>query len=269
MPPINHRKNKLLLLLLLTTALVSQSATASEESFLERVRLKGMFFCRPASGTSFAPILPEGKMPPAGSLLTVRFSAENPVATTSELLIGSHTVTFYPGAAVRLLENGLYPISGRLAIVSQPASEPLNLLAPRFSGAILSGTLFIEVTPDEGTYIAMKRKGSAWFKDRARKVFELKNTGQLHFPLFGETVDQPELSGFWSLPPSSFALLRHDSEAAKASEPPPETEIATSSEPGIATISTMATPTVQTPTPATATLTITATPSSVILPLEE
>ena len=202
-----------------------------------------MFFCRPASGTAFIPIPPDGKTPPAGSLLTVRSSFENPVATNSELLVGSHTVTFYPGATVRLLENGLYPISGRLTIMSQPASEPLNLLAQRFSGAILSGNLLIEVTPDEGTYIAMKKKGSAWFKDRARKIFELKNTGQLHFPLFGETVDQPELSGLWSLPPSSFAQLHHDSETSKAVEPDPETELASASQPDIATFTSTSTST--------------------------
>lgn len=200
-------KNNLGWLCPLVLFLTAQIAFAAEEGLLSQILLTGSFFCRHPDCVAFSPYVAGEKLP-ANSILVVRSSIENPLATNSALLVGSHTVTFYPGASVRLMNNGIMPLSGRFSITSSEAAEPVNIFADRFSGSMLDGSLLIEITPDDGAYVAMKNAGSAWFKDRERKVFELNNTRELHFPLFGKTLEQSSLSGFWSVSPSSFAKLR-------------------------------------------------------------
>ncbi len=201
------RKNRLVWLLPLMVLLTVKCLFATDDSLLSRIKVNGTFFCRTPDRVPFMRYI-AGETLTAGSILTVRSSVENPAATDSAVLLGSHTITFYPGASIRLLDNGIMPLSGRLAIISTEAAEAINIFAARFSGAMLDGCLLIEITPDDGAYVAMKSAGSAWFKDRERKVFELNNARQLHFPLFGKTLEQNSPGGFWSLPPSSFAALR-------------------------------------------------------------
>ncbi len=186
---------------------VFNTVFAAENSFFEQVSLSGNFYVRNPRSVTFERWEAEDILV-ADSLLTVRSSVQVPLATDSAMTVGSHTITFFPGAMIRLLKNGIYPVAGRLKIVSAEASEPLNLFARKFSGAITDGTLLIEVTPDNGIFVKLENNGAAWFKDLGRNIFELNHSQQLHFQMFGETLTQSNPSGFWSGPPGSFSSLR-------------------------------------------------------------
>jgi len=140
-----------------------------------------------------------------GSILTVKSFFSSPLATETRAVCGSHTISFFPGATVKILKDCLQPLSGRIEITSEAATEPLEIRTAKFSGEISDGRLLLEVTPDNGIFVAMRNRGQAWFKDRSRKIFELENGHELHFPLFGPTVEMPVVSGFWSDQPSSFS----------------------------------------------------------------
>lgn len=145
------------------------------------------------------------------SILTVKSFFSSPLATETRAVCGSHTISFFPGATVKILKDSLQPLSGRIEITSEAATEPLAIRTARFSGEISDGRLLLEVTPDNGVFVAMRNRGQAWFKDRSRKIFELENGHELHFPLFGPTVEMPVISGFWSDQPSSFSAARKKS----------------------------------------------------------
>jgi len=145
------------------------------------------------------------------SILTVKSFFSSPLATETRAVCGSHTISFFPGATVKILKDSLQPLSGRIEITSEAATEPLAIRTARFSGEIFDGRLLLEVTPDNGVFVAMRNRGQAWFKDRSRKIFELENGHELHFPLFGPTVEMPVISGFWSDQPSSFSAARKKS----------------------------------------------------------
>ncbi len=170
----------------------------------EQLTLTPGFYLRPPGSVGFR-LFEDGQTIESGSILTVKSSFNLPLATETKILCGSHTISFFPGATVKILADGLQPLSGRIEIISEAALEPLAIRTGKFAGEISEGHLLLEVTPDNGTYVAMRSSGVAWFKDQSRKIFELENGRELHFPLFGPAVEMPVLSGFWSDNPSSFS----------------------------------------------------------------
>lgn len=176
-------------------------------SLPDQLTLTPGFYLRSPGSVGFR--LPEDGQPvESGSILTVKSSFTSPLATETKIICGSHTISFFPGATVKILADGLQPLSGRIEILSEAALEPLAIRTAKFSGEISDGHLLLEVTPDNGTYVAMRSSGTAWFKDRSRKIFELENGHELHFPLFGPAIEMPVFSGFWSDNPSSFSSVR-------------------------------------------------------------
>jgi len=175
-------------------------------SLPERLTLTPGFYLRSPGLVGFR-LFADGQPIEAGSIVTVKSSFSVPLATETKILCGSHTISFFPGATVKILADALQPLAGRIEIISEASLEPLAIRTARFSGEISDGHLLLEVTPDNGTYVAMRSSGAAWFKDRSRKIFELENGHELHFPLFGPAVEMPVLSGFWSDNPSSFSSV--------------------------------------------------------------
>lgn len=175
--------------------------------FPPKIELTPGFYYRSPGSVGFK-LCDDNQVLESGSILTVKSSFISPLATETKILCGSHTISFFPGATAKILADGLQPLSGRIEIVSEKALEPLVIHTARFSGEINDGHLLLEVTPDSGTFIAMRNRGQAWFKDRSRKIFELESGHELHFPLFGPTVEMPILSGFWADQPSSFSAAR-------------------------------------------------------------
>lgn len=187
--------------------LLATCSALSPIPFFQKVSLTPGFYHRSPGSVGFR-LFEETQSIESGSILTVRSSFIAPLATETRVVCGSHTISFFPGATVKILADGLQPLSGRIEIISEEALEPLILRAGKFYGEVSDGHLLLEVTPDNGTYIAMRNTGKAWFKDHARKIYELENGRELHFPLFGPTVEMPVLSGFWSDQPSSFFSAR-------------------------------------------------------------
>ncbi len=191
-------------ILALLSLLLIVSAALASTPLHHKINLTPGFYYRAPGSVGFK-LYEEGQVLESGSILTVKSSFVSPLATETKIICGSHTVSFFPGATVKILADGIQPLTGRIEIISEAALEPLPIRTGKFSGEISDGHLLLEVTPDNGTYVAMRSTGMAWFKDLTRKIFELENGHELHFPLFGPTVEMPVLSGFWSDNPSSFS----------------------------------------------------------------
>lgn len=179
----------------------------AETAILHNVTVTGECYVREPGLVNFS--LPTtGNYLSVDTIVTVKPSVSNSVATGSTILLGSHTLILFPGSTVRILANGIYPLAGRFELNTKSASEALQINTRKFSAAYNEGNFLIEVTPDNGTYAALRNKGEVWFKDSARRIFQLQPGQQLYFPLFGETQQQERLSGFWAASPASFASVR-------------------------------------------------------------
>lgn len=143
-----------------------------------------------------------------GTILLAIPDVNHPVASNTFLVIGSHSVTLFPGALVRLLPRGLYHLAGRIELNSEQSWQPLLIFAAKFYLQYGSGNLLSEVTPDSGTYVAMRGKGDAFIKDQNRKIIELEADQEVFFPLFGQVKIQGRLSSFWDGAPTGFAAAR-------------------------------------------------------------
>lgn len=183
------------------------AAAGASEVFRYRVELPENVYLRVPGQTEFS-LYKSGDTICPNSLITVKPLAKDSLATDAAILIGSHSLTLLPGSTLRILADGIYPLLGRFEINSETASEPLMIVSRRFTGGYGSGKLLIEATPDNGVFVAMRNKGDAWFKDSYRKIFQLQAGQQLHFPLFGETLQKEGLDGFWAFQPAGFGLLR-------------------------------------------------------------
>ncbi|EKD81897.1 MAG: hypothetical protein ACD_39C01582G0001 [uncultured bacterium] len=154
---------------------------------------------------------------PEGTLITVRPDVEMPTATGSCLLVGSYTVTMLPGATVKAVKRGFIPLSGRF-VFNGAGDETLIFLNRVFELHYRSGELLLEITPDDGIFIAMRNKGDAFVKDLQRSIYDLKPGQELHFPLFGKTKLKKRLSGFWEDPPTGFSAARRRPEPVSMSD---------------------------------------------------
>jgi hypothetical protein len=81
-----------------------------------------------------------------------------------------------------------------------------------------SGRLLLEVTPDDGTFIALRNKGDAFVKALNRQIFDLAAGQEVYFPLFGEAKLKKRLSGFWSDPPTGFSAARRRLDSTSSAE---------------------------------------------------
>lgn len=207
MNPQTRRTTELIFLVVFALqAFVLVPLECAASGFASQLRCFGDFYLRQPSGVRFTLLNPETRLS-ENSILTVPASAENPLASDSYLMLGSHTLVCYPGTTIKILSDSITPVLGRLEIISKGSSEPLRIQAKKYSGEILDGNLLVEVTPDSGTFVAMRGKGDAWFKDLSRQIFALNSGSQLHFPLFGPTREE-SIGSFWSEPPSSFSSAR-------------------------------------------------------------
>lgn len=154
---------------------------------------------------------------PVNTLVAVRPDVNNPMASSSQLLIGSYTVRMLPGASMKMADRGIVPLSGRF-LFSGEGSEPLVFISRYYELRYRRGSLLIEVTPDSGTYIALRGKGDVFVKAFDRRIYDLKANQELFFPLFGSARLSKRLSGFWSDPPTGFAAARISSKSSQAED---------------------------------------------------
>jgi len=154
---------------------------------------------------------------PLDTLVTVRPDVQSSLATDSQLLVGSYTITLLPGATFKIISRGFAPLAGRFLFAGE-GDDPLIFVTRAFELHYKSGGLMLEITPDEGTYIAMRDKGDAFVKDLRRQVYDLKPGQEIYFPLFGEAKLKKRLSGFWEDPPTGFSAARVNAGRVSAEE---------------------------------------------------
>ena len=129
-------------------------------------------------------------------------------ASDTILLLDGHRIKLFPGASFKISKGLLIPLVGRFEFSSSDnATSSINIAANNCNAAYSFGHFFIEATPDNGVFFAMKSKGSAWVKDISRKVFELRQGQQIQVPLYGQTVLKSHVESFWGKKPSSFGHL--------------------------------------------------------------
>ena len=129
-------------------------------------------------------------------------------ASDTILLLDGHRIKLYPGASFKISKGLLIPLVGRFEFsTSDNEADSVNIAANNCNAAYTYGHFLIEVTPDNGVFFAMKSKGSAWVKDIARKVYDLKQGQQIQVPLYGQTVLKSHVESFWGKKPSSFGHL--------------------------------------------------------------
>ena len=129
-------------------------------------------------------------------------------ASDTLLLLDGHKIKLYPGSSFKISKGILIPLVGRFEFSStDDEANSINIAANNCNAAYTYGHFFIEATPDNGVFFAMKSKGSAWVKDIARNVYELKQGQQIQVPLYGQTVLKSHVESFWGKKPSSFGHL--------------------------------------------------------------
>ena len=168
---------------------------------------------------------------PAGTMLSSPPAFMTPVATDTVVRVSGHSIRFFPGAVMAVDDGVVRPITGRFHFHSEVASFPIKVAARRYAAEYSSGNFWLEVTADNGTFMAMAGKGEIWFKDESRRVIELEPSQEIHVPLFGETVVTERLTGRWELPPEGFAVAETDLNKQTSQEPDVQTseEIASDS----------------------------------------
>lgn len=154
---------------------------------------------------------------PEGTLVTVRPDVQNPVASESRLMVGSYTVTLLPGATFKAMRRGFVPLSGRFLFDGE-GNEALIFTTRSFELHYKRGRLLLEITPDDGTFIALRNKGDVFVKALNRHIYDLAAGNELHFPLFGAAKLKKRLSGFWDDPPTGFSSARRRPELASSSD---------------------------------------------------
>lgn len=154
---------------------------------------------------------------PDGTLAVVRPDVQNPMATETKLLVGSYTVIMLPGASLKVLAKGFVPLAGRFVFAGE-GDEPLLFRTRAFELYYRGGNLFLEITPDQGTFIALRNKGDVFVKGLNRDIYDLEPGQEVHFPLFGAAKLKKRLSGFWSDPPTGFSSARRRPDSTSLSD---------------------------------------------------
>lgn len=177
-------------------------------NFLENVVVKGNVLARKPFGVYYDHI-PENVKIPENSVILAIPDKQNPLATDSAIIIGSHTITLFPAASLRLTKEGIVPLTGRINLNTQEEnSPPLFIDTRKCHGEYYYGNLFIEMDPEDNIFIAMQNTGKAWFKDTSLTLFELNDSYELLFPLYGLATSKRKLSTFWNSPPKTFGNLK-------------------------------------------------------------
>ncbi len=205
----------LLTLFLLAVIIFSAGKLRSAETTVS-ANFDGSFYFRLPGFRSFV-LQHDFKGLPSGSLAAVRPDVQNPLATDSKMLIGSYSVTMLPGASLKLSDRGFIPLAGRFIIAGE-GDEPLVFISRAYELYYKSGRLLLEVTPDDGTFIALRNKGDVFVKSLNRSIYDLEAGQEVHFPLFGEAKLKKRLSGFWSDPPTGFSAARRRPDSTSMAE---------------------------------------------------
>lgn len=177
-------------------------------NFLKNVVVKGNVLARKPFDVYYEHI-PENVKIPENSVILAIPDNQNPLATDSAIIIGSHTITLFPAASLRLTKEGIVPLTGRINLNTQEEnSPPLFIDTRKCHGEYYYGNLFIEMDPEDNIFIAMQNTGKAWFKDTSLTLFELNDSYELLFPLYGLATSKRKLSTFWNSPPKTFGNLK-------------------------------------------------------------
>lgn len=165
----------------------------------------------------------------AFGIYAVRHDLYFPLATDTCIYSASSTMTLFPGSVIRFDQSGFMPLTGRIHLSGNDFGDKFAVRNRKFELLIERGNVFLEVTPDDGTFIAVRGETTGIIKTFERKIIELENGSEIHFPLFGKEKISKRLSSFWNSPPSSFSALRlpenetaEDASASDSEEIDPE-----------------------------------------------
>lgn len=197
--------NKLLPILMIVVLLSSNYLFAQTQDSVE-IEFTGTIKARFPQRVRFEQLATSTTTIPAGTMLCLSPSFLSPLASDTVVKVFGHNIRFFPGALMSVDNHFLKPVTGRFHFHSNLASFPVKIAARRYSGEYSSGDFWLEVTADNGTFMAMTDKGQMWVKDEYRRVIELKPSQEIHVPLFGETVITERLTSRWELPPEGFAV---------------------------------------------------------------
>lgn len=169
----------------------------------EDVIVTGKVFGKEPAGRVFARMPGTFSVKDFSGIISVPPDSLFPLATDSMIILGSHTITLYPGAMVKILSGTFQPVLGRIAITNENLkSDPLVFCGERFSGQFHTGRLLIEITPEKTAWFAMEKKGTAWIKDFERRIVEFQPGTELEVPPFSPGKTNERLSSRWSNPPA-------------------------------------------------------------------
>ena len=169
----------------------------------------GSLFLQTPDSKGFFPLTEESMAEPlAFGIYAVRNDINFPLATDTFFFSASSTMTLFPGAVIKFDKYGFKPLAGRIQISGDDLRDRFIVRNRKFELLIEKGNVLIEVTPDEGTFIAVRDETSGIVKTFDRKIIELENASEIHFPLFGREKVSRRLSSFWESAPSSFSALR-------------------------------------------------------------
>lgn len=192
--------------LLLLLQLLPCFCFAHEQALPSAVELKGEFVIRLPEATAFVSQKQIDTLP-ENTIAAVMPNPDCPLASSSVILLASRTICLYPGASIKICKSFFVPITGRFA-VSGEGDLPITIANRYFELKHTSGEALIEITPDNGLYIAMcSKKGNAFVRCQNRKIYDLNKKSELFIPLFGKPKLINRLSGFWAGPPSGFSAL--------------------------------------------------------------
>lgn len=146
--------------------------------------------------------------PLAFGMYATRNCSEFPLATDTFIVAGSSTLILFPGAVIKYDKHGFKPVNGRIQLVGSDLRDKFFIADRKFELYLEKGNIAIEVTPDSGTYIAVRDKSEGIVKTFERKIIELANGMEIHFPLFAAETVRKRISSFWEKPPAAFSSVR-------------------------------------------------------------
>ncbi|GEM_PF-5979835 len=188
---------------LLSIFIFSYSVTLAQANIVA----SGSFFFKPLKMRSFELLASESILPGLGTI-SVLPDTIFPLATSSRLIIGSTSITLYPGAMLKINAGLFQPLSGRFLINNEnEASDHVAFGNRRFMARFYTGEYLLEITPRNTVWIAMRKSGEGWVKDFERRIIEFQPGTEVEIPPFSSTVVKETISSRWEKAPE-MAVVR-------------------------------------------------------------
>lgn len=208
--------NKQYLILILSILILSSSSLIAS-GLPSKLELIGDVSIRRANKVDFVRVVDNFIDCSNGLILKASPSFKHKLASNTKVLIGSHTITMFPGALLKIGKSGIIPMLGRFDIRNTNENTPSILFTTtKFSCEFCHGKIIIEMCPNGDSHIACPKQVKAWIKEKNRKINVLEAGTEMFFPAFGLSKSQSIISARWSQSPAGYANI--DVTAAKSPE---------------------------------------------------